>query len=144
MLISQSEGIGGWVGLVCCLLCVVVIDRWSDVETRVVWRVWTESSLCLVSCVAKWRCLDPSHWCYLTESGRSSSSVRCVVVACQLLSVNSNDTVSSDLIVISKIRKATGPKRVENDSSPNLCLALCDLDLWPLDPKSWSFLALVP
>jgi len=50
----------------------VLIGRWSGAEAKVVWQELMESSLCLVSCVAKCRCLVRIHWCYLIASGKSS------------------------------------------------------------------------
>ena len=44
-------------------------------------------------------------------------------------------------------RKPTRLNVVNNDASarpPNLCWALCDLELWPPNPQSWPFPALAP
>jgi len=54
------------------VVSTMFIGRWSGAEARVVWRVWMATSPCLVSCVAKWRCLAQSHWCCLIASGKSS------------------------------------------------------------------------
>jgi len=48
--------------------------------------------------------------------------------------------------ILIKTRKAIWPKRLRMARPPNLTLtsASYDLDLWPPDPKSWSFYPVVP